>query len=121
MKDLKYVKTFEQFNNTEEVNEGLFDSVSTGIKKTIEKFSDNKDELIKKIKAVFQLQLRKAGQQPKIDKINALDAAGALKILKDALQKIEAEKVSNPTINLVKDQLVVGGGAKASLGSNVMG
>lgn len=117
MKELKYVKTFEQFNyNEEDINEGIIgdtlkkgvdkvkkvakeiSSTKESIKAVLKEHSDNLTELVKKIKSIFSLSLNKV-----IDKkIGELDTSGAKSILQSAVKFYE--KDPNNKLKLMWDK-----------------
>jgi hypothetical protein len=121
MKDLKYVKTFEQFTFVEEeLNEGLFKSESEKITEFVEANKANLPALIKKIEGVFAKQLSKQGQEPKKNAIASLDITKAVNILNDAATVLQDSKVVYPQLVLAGTELKVGGigGGKATTGTN---
>lgn len=114
MKELKYVKTFEQFSIKEEtienkVEEGFFAGGVTAkdINKFLGKKYDDVEKYQKMIKRTWASQLAKKGQEDKKEIIANLDIDAATKILTDAANAL-TNKTNVPPLLVQNGQLIVG-------------
>lgn len=126
MKELKYVKTFEQFNikNDELLEEGIkdmFKSKAEKLKLFIEKNKNNLEKLKSKIFSSFSTHIAKGNDyliKEKKEKINSLTAAEAIDVL-NGLVKAYENGVETPIFYIKNGKIIVG--TKGYKTSNVSG